>query len=249
MKPLIGITSYFVSSDELGNSSKRVRGTSGQDLAISTMDYARGIEKGGGLPLNIPVIKSEEYMDEIVDRCDGFLFSGGLDISPSYYDALPDSNCGKVVPERDEFELKLLEKAIKTNKPILGICRGIQLINVYYNGTLKQDIDDHRDGLNHHYLTKFPRWYKAHEVEIEENSHLEKIFSDKIIMTNSLHHQSLERVGKGLTVVAKASDGIVEGVEDKDKNFLLGVQWHPEMMYYKHEEQLKVFEYFIKKAK
>ncbi|MGM0410217.1 MAG: gamma-glutamyl-gamma-aminobutyrate hydrolase family protein [Bacillota bacterium] len=249
MKPLIGITSYFVDGNELGDFYDRPRGATGQDMAMSTMDYSRGVEKGGGIPLNIPVINKDDYIEEIVEKCDGILFSGGPDISPSYYNEDPDSQCGKVVPKRDEFELKLLEKTIEANKPILGICRGIQLINVYYNGSLKQHIDDHRDNVKHHALTKFPRWYKAHEVEIEENSHIEKAYGEKKIMTNSLHHQAIKEVGDGLTVTAKTSDGIVEGVEDKNKDFLVGVQWHPEMMYFKHEEQVKMFKYFVEKVK
>ncbi len=249
MKPLIGITSYFVDGSELGDFNERPRGATGQDMAMSTMDYARGVEIGGGIPLNIPMINSEDYLDSIVEKCDGFLFSGGPDLSPYLYNANPDSQCGKVVPERDEFELKLMKKVIKAEKPLLGICRGAQLINVYYNGTLNQHIDDHRDGVNHHALTKFPRWYKAHEVNVKKESHIEKAFNKNMLKTNSLHHQAIEEVGDELTVTAKSSDGIVEGIEDENKDFLVGVQWHPEMMYFKHEEQLKIFEYFTKKVK
>lgn len=248
MRPLIGITSYFVSGEELGDFHERPRGATGQDMAMSTMDYARGVEKGGGIPLNIPVINEEDYIEKIVDKCDGLLFSGGPDISPYLYGADPDSQCGKVIPARDEFELKLLEKAIEKNKAVLGICRGAQLINVHYDGTLKQHLDDHRDGLKHHALTKFPRWYKAHEVEIEEKSHIFKAYKKEKMKTNSLHHQAIKEVGDGLTVTAKALDGIVEGVEDKSKDFLVGVQWHPEMMYFKYDEQLKIFEYFVNKV-
>ena len=249
MRPLIGITSYFVSGEELGDFHERPRGATGQDMAMSTMDYARGVEKGGGIPVNIPVINEEDYIDKMVDKCDGLLFSGGPDISPYLYGADPDSQCGKVIPARDEFELKLLEKAIEKEKPVLGICRGAQLINVSYNGTLKQHIDDHRDGLKHHALIKFPRWYKAHDVEIKKESHIFKAYKKEKMKTNSLHHQAIKEVGDGLTVTAKASDGIVEGVEDKSKDFLVGVQWHPEMMYFKHEEQVEIFKYFIENVK
>ncbi|HKL76687.1 MAG TPA: gamma-glutamyl-gamma-aminobutyrate hydrolase family protein, partial [Halanaerobiales bacterium] len=228
---------------------ERPRGATGQDMAMSTMDYARGVEKGGGIPVNIPVINEEDYIDKMVEKCDGLLFSGGPDISPYLYGAGPDSQCGKVIPARDEFELKLLEKAIEKEKPVLGICRGAQLINVSYNGTLKQHIDDHRDGLKHHALIKFPRWYKAHDVEIKKESHIFKAYKKEKMKTNSLHHQAIKEVGDGLTVTAKASDGIVEGVEDKDKDFLVGVQWHPEMMYFKHEEQVEIFKYFIENVK
>ena len=248
MSVLIGVTSYYVDGNELGDFHERPRGATGQDMSMSTMDYLRGVEKGGGTPLNISVIDSDDYIEGVVEKCDGLLFSGGPDISPYLYNAKPDSKCGKVIPKRDEFELKLLKKAVEKNKPILGICRGAQLINVYYNGTLKQHIDDHKDGLNHHALIKFPRWYKAHEVNVEKDSHIEKIFNKNKIMTNSLHHQAIEEVGDELTVTARASDGIVEGVEDKSKDFLVGVQWHPEMMFFKHEEQTKVFEYFVKKV-
>ena len=249
MKPLIGVSSYFVSGEELGDFKERPRGATGQDMAMSTMDYVRGVEKGGGTPINVPVINEEGYIESIVDKCDGLLFTGGPDISPYLYDADPDSKCGKVVPNRDEFEFKLLEKAVEKEKPVLGICRGAQLINIYYNGSLKQDIDDHRDGLKHHALTKFPRWYKAHEVEITKGSHIFKTYNKERLMTNSLHHQAIKEVGNGLSVTARSSDGIVEGVEDENKDFLVGVQWHPEMMYFKHEEQLKIFEYFVNKVK
>lgn len=248
MSPLIGVTSYFVTGGELKTFKERPRGKD-QDMTMSTLDFPNGIVKGGGIPLNITVINKEDYIEKIVDKCDGLLFSGGPDISPSLYGANPDSRCGTIVPTRDEFELKLLDKAIECAKPILGICRGFQLINIYYKGTLKQHIDNHKDELKNHALTKFPRWYKAHKIEVENGSHIKKAYNENELMVNSLHHQAIEEVGNGLTITARASDGIIEGIEDSEKNFLVGLQWHPEMMYFKYEEQLKIFEYFINKVK
>ncbi|MFW5980317.1 MAG: gamma-glutamyl-gamma-aminobutyrate hydrolase family protein [Halanaerobiales bacterium] len=249
MKPLIGITNYYVSNGEMGEFRERTRGVTGQDMAMCTMDYLRGVQEGGGIPFGISVINNDEYIEDVVKRCDGILLSGGPDINPGVYNARPESRCGKIVQIRDEFEIKLIKKVLEYDKPLLGICRGAQLINLVYGGTLYQHIDDQQDNWYNHALTQFPRWYLAHEVELVKNTHLYNIFNKKILKTNSLHHQAIKEVGDGLKITARTKDGIVEGIEDEEKEFLLGVQWHPEMMYFKYEEQKEIFTYFIENIK
>ncbi|AGB40356.1 putative glutamine amidotransferase [Halobacteroides halobius DSM 5150] len=249
MRPLIGVTNYYVDSNELGALEDRTRGFTGQDMAMCTMDYLRGIRQAGGIPIMLSHIDDEEYLDNIVQRCDGFLFSGGADVDPQLYGEEPIKECGAITPKRDSFEIKLLAKVLKEDKPTFGICRGMQLINIYYQGTLYQDLTAYNDQTNHHRGLKFPKWYQIHEVKLEDNSQIAQAFGKTEIKTNSLHHQVLKEVGEGLEVTARANDGIVEAIEDKSKQFLLAVQWHPEMMFEKVAEQSKLFDYFVDNVK
>lgn len=249
MKPLIGITNYYVDSNELGELEDRPRGITGQDMAMCTMDYVRAVKQAGGIPIMLSHLTDEDYITNITRKCDGFLFSGGGDVDPLLYGATPAEKCGQVVPERDRFEMALIKEVINHNKPLLGICRGLQLINTYYQGTLYQDLSECDQSLEHHKALNYPKWKPVHEVELETGSHLANIFNKSKIMTNSFHHQIIKEVGKNLQVTAKTQDGIVEALEDKQKDFLLGVQWHPEMMFEEVEEQIKLFKYFVEQAK
>ena len=118
MKPLIGVTNYYVDSNELGEFEERPRGVTGQDMQMCTMDYLTGVRQADGIPIMLSNITDDEYIDSIVKKCDGFLFSGGPDIDPLLYDENPRKGCGSIVPQRDEFEFKLLERVIKAQKPI-----------------------------------------------------------------------------------------------------------------------------------
>ncbi|GAB6138693.1 gamma-glutamyl-gamma-aminobutyrate hydrolase family protein [Halanaerobaculum tunisiense] len=249
MKPLIGITNYYVDSNELGTLEDRSRGFIGQDMAMCTMDYPRGIKEAGGVPVLLSNIVDEEYIANLVDRCDGFLFSGGADLDPLLYEAEPAQDCGAITPARDQFELKLLDKVIQAGKPILGICRGLQLINVYYNGTLYQDLDHYQTETKHHQALEFPKWYQVHEVELRTDSHLAQAFGREQIRTNSLHHQVIKEVGDNLEVTAIAADGVIEAIEQPGDSFLVAVQWHPEMMFEEIAEQTNLFKYFIDQVK
>ncbi|MBM7625112.1 gamma-glutamyl-gamma-aminobutyrate hydrolase PuuD [Sporohalobacter salinus] len=125
----------------------------------------------------------------------------------------------------------------------------MQLINIYYGGTLYQDLDNHMEDVHYHDVLDFPKWYPVHKVKLEKESHLAKAFKKLEIETNSIHHQIIKEVGDGLEIIARTSDGIIEGIEDRNKLFLAGVQWHPEMMFEEVKEQKELFDYFIEQVR
>ncbi|MBF8435483.1 gamma-glutamyl-gamma-aminobutyrate hydrolase family protein [Halanaerobiaceae bacterium Z-7014] len=243
MIPTILVTSYYVFNQEL-DEDKRVRGFPTQDMVMCTVDYLNGIKAGGGMPFIISPINDEEYIASALERCDGVLLTGGGDIDPELYQENKLDTCMLVNNFRDEFELKVLDMALKSNKPILGICRGLQLINVYYGGSIYQNIDLLKLPVEHFNLNK-GKDYKAHQVEVYQDSHLYQALQKEKIKTNSLHHQAINQLGDGVSVIAKSEDGLIEGIEVKDKEMTFAVQWHPEMMFKKSNEQKQIFTYFI----
>jgi len=166
---------------------------------------------------------------EKIDQCCGLILTGGVDIYPEIYcDWDTVETKGTYLPERDGFELKILEKAIANKMPVLGICRGCQLMNVFFRGSLIFDIEEIRN-VNHCRIA--PGEDRLHKINIVKDTLMYEIIKNEIVTVNSSHHQSVDRLGEGLMMSAKSDDGIVEGIEyaDKtDKPFFLGVQWHPE---------------------
>ena len=169
-----------------------------------------------------------------IEKCDGIVLSGGEDVHPKYYGKpsymkKKDELKLDVNEDRDRFELKVIDKAVKSKKPILGICRGLQIANVYFRGTLIPDLQ----GKTRTRHSKNEGYDQTHEVKVEENSCLSAIINSETGIVNSAHHQSAEKIGKGLKVTATDAEGMVEAIEwknPKDKPFLLLVQWHPERM-------------------
>lgn len=243
MRPLIGITSYFVKDREL--SETRYRGFKGQDMLMLTMDYGRCVHWAQGIPMVIPVIDDDIYLDNVMSKLDGIIFTGGPDISPIKYGQYLKKGVRLIVSERDDFELKLLDKSLKENIPILGICRGFQLINVYFGGTLHQDIEASNITKAEHVGMAIPKYDYCHKVSLNNESILSDIFKKKELMVNSYHHQAIDKIGEALIETAFSEDGIIEGFEHRDYPVLFGVQWHPEMMAEVYSEQLEIFKYFI----
>lgn len=219
-----------------------------QDLRINMHGaYGLAIAGSGGVPLVLPYIESEEIIDEFIDLCDGFLFTGGVDVEPCYYGEEKKNTCGETEPFRDKLEMAVIKRVIEKDKPILGICRGLQLINVAMGGTLYQDIPTEFETEMHHKQTEAQN-EPSHPILVEEGTPLENVVGKRIITGNSFHHQAIKVLADGLAVSARASDGIVEGVYAPDKKYLRGYQWHPERLY-RFEDNKALFDDFINACK
>ena len=199
-----------------------------QTLWINPL-YFGGVEQAGGLPLLLPLSEDPELWDEYLESCDGFVFTGGQDIAPGIYgeETLPE--CGYQAPLRDNQEQYMLERLMGMDKPVLGICRGIQLINVLLGGTLYQDLDsEHPSSVEHHMLPPYNR--TVHRVTLEPGI-LSSLIREWEFGVNSYHHQAICRLAPVLHTEAVSQDGLIEGVSCPDMRFLLAVQWHPELIY------------------
>jgi putative glutamine amidotransferase len=213
MRPLIGITSY----------AEEIRwGVWTEDAALVPLAYVRAVEHAGGRPLVVP--PSEDGLEETLDALDGVIFSGGGDLDPELYGAEAHAATDDPRKERDAAELHLLEAALERDMPVLAICRGSQLLNVARGGDLVQHLPEE---VGHDQHRHDPGSFSDHDVELAADSRLGGLLGDRAPV-KSHHHQGYGRIGSGLREVAWAEDGVVEGLEDADKRFALGVLWHPE---------------------
>lgn len=240
-KSTIGITGYHVGSEE--GFGGKLRGITGQGFSVVGHDYIQSVHRAGGLALGLPVADADDCA-EMVATVDALIITGGEDVNPRLYGEHPDLRCSALSPERDAFELALIREACAQNKPLLCICRGLQILNVYFGGTLYRDISDHAQTPLAHQFDKVPRWYHAHSVRLLAPG-LRELYGSEEIEVNSYHHQAVESVGQGLQVAAVAEDGIVEALVHPDFPNLLAVQWHPEMMAVKWEEGLLPFQWLL----
>ncbi|CDA07682.1 gamma-glutamyl-gamma-aminobutyrate hydrolase family protein [Fusobacterium animalis] len=238
-RPIIGISSSVI-VDEAGSFA-------GYKRAYVNKDYVDAVIRAGGVPLIIPFSTDKEVIISQAQLIDGLILSGGHDINPYNYGQEPSQKIGETFPERDTYEMILLEESKKRNIPILGICRGFQLINVAAGGTLYQDLSLIPGNILKHNQVSNPT-LKTHKVEIKENSVISSIFG-KETMVNSFHHQVIDKVANDFIVVAKASDGVVEAIEHKTYKFLVAVQWHPEMLAVNCEKARELFSKFVEEAK
>ena len=196
---------------------------SGLRFDLHFSDYPRSIAAAGGLPVELT---RDADVDGIIERLDGLVLSGGADLDPSLYGKEPESGLQPLEPDRDEWEMALLQAARKNELPILAICRGFQLVNVAFGGSLVQHVELD-EGAGH------PQWdvdgrTTTHEVHVAPDTLAATLFPS-VLAVNSLHHQTVETVGAGLTVSAIAPDGVVEAFETAQRD-LLAVQWHPELL-------------------
>jgi putative glutamine amidotransferase len=194
--------------------------------------YVDAIVTAGGAPLLIPPIDDLDTLRALYERIDGLLLSGGGDIQPQYYGEPAHEKLGTVDPARDFAEIPLARWAAADGKPVLGICRGAQIINVALGGSLYQDITTQIESdLQHDLSYARQDWtFLAHDLELAPNSHLAALFETTRMSTNSLHHQSLKAIAPGLRPVGWAPDGVVEAIEGSTSNFMIGVQCHPEAL-------------------
>lgn len=210
--------------------------------------YIQAIVRAGGLPVLVPVGYPETALGALRARLDGLLLTGGNDIDPVLFGGQPHPRVKGIDAGRDGLEIALARLAAETRWPLLGICRGAQVLNVALGGGLYTDVGDQLPGaLKHDCWDTYPRDYLAHTVTLEPGSRLEAILGGRRVGVNSLHHQGVERIAPGLQAVAVSDDGLVEGLELPESPFALGVQWHPECLP-DSEAMQSLFRAFVRSA-
>lgn len=236
MKPLIGITATERVVKEL------------QWPFQMTLSYnIDAISRAGGLPVIIPVGLDTDSLRGIYERVDGLLLPGGGDINPTQYRAEAHEKTSGIDDRRDETEFTLVHWAVADDRPLFGICRGNQVLNVALGGSLIQDVPSlvETDIKHHHHPSEPEVPQYVHEVELEPDSRVAAILGRTHLSVNSLHHQGVGEVAPGLKITARAPDGIIEGLEVPGKHFALTVQWHPEIMVQYDETMPALFSAFI----
>lgn len=207
-------------------------------------DYLDALRRAGALPVLLPLAEDTAAWEEMLRRVDGLLLSGGADLCPASYGEEPLPVCGETAPLRDAEELYLCRRALEMKKPLLAICRGHQVLNCALGGTLYQDIAaQYSDSISHprHDTPRDP----VHPVSVTPGSRLAAITGRSALQVNSRHHQAVKDLGRGLTVSARAEDGLIEAIEYPAAPFALGVQWHPEALSDRYAEAQALFNAFV----
>lgn len=226
MRPLVGVT--LGDGDEPGVHAMRE-------------DYVRSVEQADAVPVVLPPVSPGD-VPALLDRLDGVVLSGGVDVDPALYGQAPHPKLGRVNRRRDDFELALTREALRRDVPILAICRGHQVLNVATGGTLVQDVPSLIEGAVKH-DGQGPRWRHAHRVEVTAPSRLRDILGQDALAVNSIHHQAVGRVGEDLVVSARCpEDGVVEGLEMPGRRFVVSVQWHPESFWNRPDTFQRLFD-------
>jgi putative glutamine amidotransferase len=212
--------------------------------------YVRVLAAQGAVPVLLPLlVGDEETLRAIYDLLDGLFLTGGVDIDPTNYGEAVHERCDRPDPARDWTEIQLIRWALRDRKPILGVCRGVQAINVACGGTLYQHLPDQRPGLKHDYFPAqgngYTRDYLAHEVTVDPATRTGRLLGEARVAVNSMHHQGIKQLAPDLRATAHAPDGLVEGVEG-EQGYLIGVQWHPEELAEAHAAQRRLFDSFLR---
>ncbi len=239
-KPVIGITCGYDST-----------ATGGRERLCVYADYVEAIRAAGGAVVLLPTAKDADADPEIsarlLDAVDGVLLPGGIDVDPIHFEEEPLPQLGMVDPDLDTLELGLARLALQRNKPVLGVCRGCQVLNVAAGGSLYQDIATQlKTTVKHSQLA--PRWYPTHEVHFEHGSRVSQILGTQLLRVNSFHHQSIKAVAPEFRISGKSRDAVVEAVESKVHSFAIGVQWHPECLYARYPVFLRLFDALVTAA-
>lgn len=220
MRPLIGIPCHAL-----------IRAETGRPIYAMNRSYVHAVESGGGLPMLIPMMNDITTLTALLSHLDGLLLPGGIDVHPSRYGEEVHPLTEDADLAQDEFEITLATWALKQDIPVLGICRGMQLLNIMLGGTLIQDIDlMYPDNVVHSHRD-WPRTHLAHEISVEPGSRMETILGANEVRVNSLHHQAIKEPGKGVRITGRAPDGIPELLEVSGYRFVLAAQGHPEEIY------------------
>lgn len=237
-KPRIGITANL-----LTNTAGMFPG---MQRSYVNQDYITAIEKAGGIPVLLPVMQNLEDVSSQLIGLDRLILSGGEDIDPALYGENIHPSCGPLMPAVDRYDLTLIHAADQSGLPVMGICKGMQAMNVAFGGTLYQSISDKWPQAIHH-APAMPRYEPSHKITIQD-SFLKDILGEET-RVNSFHHQAIKDLGKDLKVTAYAPDGIIEGIEKTVGTFMFGVQFHPEMMAaFDNPQMIHLFKAFFNKS-
>ena len=239
MKPVIGIFGSIINTPHPAFHS--IRG-SGLNLA-----YSDAIIRNGGIPLIFPYTFDHEALREMIDHCDGIVIPGGVDVDPRYFGEDPHPAIGVIDHGLDSAQMMALSYIEQKKIPVLGICRGCQIMNVYTGGSIYQDLASDYEGSPIMHAQREDRSYAAHRVQIETDSRLYNLLGTSSIYTNTMHHQAIHKIGKGFYVVARTSDGVVEAIEHEN-GIWMATQWHPEELVDTVPEMNSLFADLIEKA-
>lgn len=235
-RPIVGIPAASLESD----------GVLGGRACLVNQSFVRVLEEEGAVPIVLPLVREEQTLRVMYGKIDGLLLAGGVDIDPSYFGEAPHPKLGKVDAQRDWMELLVTPWALSEGMPILGICRGIQVLSVAAGGNIWQDIAAQKSGAMEHLYATTSANKIAHKVSIVPGSRLSDMFPSGELSVNSFHHQAVKDVGGGLTVTAVAPDGIIEAVEKQGKSWVIGVQWHPEWLLDDNPAMRRLFKEFVR---
>jgi putative glutamine amidotransferase len=242
VRPVVGIPTQTLQS--LGGVSAEI-----PPSWVMSQRYVIALTQAGAIPYLIPLV-DEPTLRGVYEQLDAVFLPGGADIDPASYGLDPSPLCDKTDPARDRVELSLATWAVEEGKPVLGVCRGMQLINVATGGTLYQDLAQQmRGAIKHDYFPfngrTFARDFLAHEVRVAAGSRLAALMGDGQLRVNSMHHQGVRELGTGLIATAVAPDGLIEAVEGDGDAYLMAVQWHPEALTDNDARTRRLFENFI----
>jgi len=199
---------------------------------VMNQRYYHAVASAGGAPVLVPLLDDLESLRAIYERTDGILIPGGVDVDPAAFGERPHERLGRTDPARDRVEIQLVKWAVEDDKPLLGLCRGLQVINVALGGTLYQDLaTEYPNPIKHDYFPTYgySRDHLAHDVAVEAGSRMRHALVDAAVPVNSMHHQGIKALATGLSASAVAPDGLIEAAESTSESYIVGVQWHPEV--------------------
>lgn len=229
-RPLIGITSGLNDQEK---------------YQVLSRFFMEALTAQGAMPVVLPLTDDAALLADYVNTLDGVVFSGGVDVDPMLFGQWQKPACGSISPIRDAHEMTLARLLLqRRDKPVLGVCRGFQLLNIALGGDIYQDLPTEYQGELIAHRQKQPESYPSHPVAVAEGSLLHRITGQTELMVNSLHHQAVRRI-TGWTACAAASDGVVEAAEMQEHPFFLGVQWHPERLWEKDDASAALFGAFV----